>query len=455
MPSRYALPLILLALLLVAGHAHAIEAPSQPPTLPAAWSAHEAVRFVLANNPDSRIGQQRLIAAQTAIDLARSAMTPQLTLSSQYSQTDTPMYSFGNILNQGEFSPTINFNDPGRTDSLNAAVQLGYRLYDGGRDRAGLKAAGSEAAAARMELAAVHARLAFEAVRAFYAITQATDIIQADQAAVTAVTASLNQAKARQEAGVLLADAVLDLEVQQSRAKENLIQAQHSLALAKKVFLTLLGVEDGSTAIATDAAVDQEIPATNAYGARFELKNLDAMIDAAQARVRQAEAGYYPAVDSFAAYQVDKGSVTGGSGDSWQAGVKLQYALFDGHRTSAEVAKASAQLAELREQRHKMELAIGLEVEQARLALQETEERLLVTEATVAQATKSAEINRARFAEGVVLSSDLIAVENRLTEATIRRTTAQTARRVAIADLRRANGLPQFADLIESAPAKR
>ena len=438
----------MLACLLGAGPA--LAAGAEPEAPPAAWSAHEAVRFALTNSPDSKIGRQRLIAAQAAIDLERSVMAPQLTLSSQYSQTNTPMYSFGNILNQGEFSNAIDFNNPGRTDSLSAGVQMGYRLYNGGRDRAGVEAADARATAFLMELAAVHSRLAFEAVRAFYGITQAADIIGAEKAAVEAVSASLELARARYEAGVLLRDAVLDLEVQQSRARENLIQAEHSLSVARKVFLTLLGLQEGATAIAPDTGDEQHLPpAPASAGSRFELKNLDAMINAAQARVRQAKAGAYPAVDGYAGYLLDHGTITGGSGDSWQAGVKLQYTLFDGHRTAAEVARAAAQLTELQEQRRKLALAIGLEVERATLALRESGERLRVTEKTVAQATESAAINRARFGEGVVLSSDLIAVENRLTEAMIRRTLARTARRVAIADLRRALGLPQFDDLVE------
>ncbi len=424
---------------------------SQPPTR---WTAHEAVRFALAHNPDSTIGQQRLIAAQAAIDLERSAMAPQVGLSAQYSQTNAPMYSFGNILNQGEFNNAINFNRPGRTDSLNTGLQLGYRLFNGGRDQAGVKAAQDEASASKMELATIYARLAFEVVRAFHGLSQATEIIHVDQAAVEAVASSLKMAQARHEAGVLLLDAVLDLEVQLSRAKENLIQAQHSLALARKVFLTLLGLEEGSSEVASEAGGDQEPPPPDARGERFELKAFDAMINAAQAKVRQAQAGSLPAVDGFAGYTVDQGLITGGAATSWQAGVKVQYAIADGHRISAEVARATASLMELQGKRHRLELSISLEVEQARLALQEAEERLQVTEKTIAQAKESAEINRARFAEGVVLPTDLIAVENRLTEAMTRRTLAKTSRQTAIADLRRASGLPQFDDLVEISPTK-
>jgi outer membrane protein TolC len=448
MMTRPLISLSICLLLLASGPSWAADLP------PANWSAHEAVRFALANNPDSAIGQQRLASARAAIDLERAAMAPQLTLGANYSQTNAPMYSFGNILNQGEFRNTIDFNHPGRTDTLTGGLQLGYRIYNGGRDQAGVEAVGAEAAAARLELATVNARLAFAVVRAFHGLTQAADIIQAEQAAVEAVTASLGVAKARHESGVLLLDAVLDLEVQLSRAKENLIQAQHALALARKVFLTLLGISEGQTDITPEKGPEQEVPDDTTPGARFELLSLDAMINAAQARVRQAQATAMPAVDGYAGYLVDHGTITGGSGASWQAGVKMQYSLYDGERARAEVARAQARLAELKAERRKIELNIGLEIEQARLALRETAERLLVTDKTVAQARESAAINRARFSEGVVLSSDLIAVENRLTEATIRRTMAQTARSIAIADLRRAMGLPQYADLAEGQPEK-
>lgn len=446
--------LIISFFLFVLGILPARAAELPPPTAPPQnWSARDAVRFALSHNPDSTIGQNRLLAAQAAIDLERSVMAPQLSLSSQYSQTTSPMYSFGNILNQGEFNNSINFNNPGRTDSLSGSAQVMYRLFNGGRDRHGVEAAIEEAAASQLELSATHSTLAFEVVRAFHGISQATEIIHANQAAVEAVEASRQTAQARYDAGVLLLDAVLDLEVQLSQAKENLIQSQHALALAKKVFQTLLGLEDVSTEINTLADNNQEVPLLNAPVSRFELKAVDAMINAAQARVRQAQAGSAPIIDSFASYMVEQGTITGGTGNSWQAGVKVQYALSDGHRTSAETAKAAAWAAELQGKKQKLTLAINLEIEQARLALLTAEERLLVTEKTIAQAKESAEINRLRFAEGVVLPSDLIAVENRLTDASIRRAIAQTARQIAIADLRRATGLPQFTDLPEESPA--
>ncbi len=423
-------------------------------SLPATWTAPVAVHFALANSPDAKAAMQRIAAARAAIDQAASAFYPQLTIGAGYSRTDNPMYSFGNILNQGQFTNSIDFNDPGTTDDINLITSLRYRLFNGGRDSAGLRAAKAGAEASRMEHSGVLSRLAFEVVRSFLTIIQADETRQARVSAIEAVGASLKVARARYEVGDLLRADLLNLEVQRSRARENLIRARHDLELAKRGFLNLLGLEQGEVEINLDEKFRQTVPEDLGYKRRPELARINAMIRAAEAQVRQAEAGYYPTADAFGSYQVDKGfEYDAGSGNSWMAGVKLNYTLFDGHRTSAAVTRARARLAELRELRHKMELGFGLEIEQARLSLQQAEERLQVTEKMVELAEESARLSRARFKEGVILSSDLIEVEKRLTDARVRHSLALATYRIAVADLRRAVGLPQFDETTPAQPA--
>jgi outer membrane protein TolC len=452
--SRRRISLICLTVLLLAGVAHGSDTTAAM-TPPEVWTLRNAVRFALRNNPDSRMGKNRIEAAQAAITMEQSSFFPRLDLNSRYDQTNNPMYSFGNILNQGAFNNTIDFNNPGRTDSLNMGVRLGYRFFNGGRDLAGLKAAEAQAVSSRMELGAVQAQLAFEVVRAFQLIIQAEELVKAQQAAVDAITASLGVAKARYQEGVLLKADLLDLEVQQAKAREGLSQAKHTLGLSRRIFLGLLGLDDGPATL--DPAQDyiQEMPQSADHEQRYELKSMEALILAAKARVTQAQGGYYPSLEGYAGYDADKGYVTDGSGDSWQAGVKLQFNLSEGGRTGAEIARASALLAEAQERKRKTELAVTLEVKQAEFAAQDAQERLQVTEKSVAQAQESARINRLRFKEGTLLSADLLGVENRLTDARVRRIVAETSQRIAIADLRRALGLPQFPEASEEPQAEK
>ena len=146
----------------------------------------------------------------------------------------------------------------------------------------------------------------------------------------------------------------------------------------------------------------------------------------------------------LAHYQYDNGFVLNGSGDSWMGGVRVNYPLFTGGKTEADIANARARLAGLVASKKKLELALDFEVKQAGLAYRQAEQRLHVTDKMFEQAQESARLSRVRFKEGVILSSDLMDVETRLTEARVRQTAARTAIRVAVADLRRAIGLSQF-----------
>jgi outer membrane protein TolC len=445
LPTRLRLPLLaLLALLLLSSTPPTARADINPASPQSFATPEEAVRFALENNPDTAVTRQRIAAAQAAVQEANASFYPQLDLSAAYGRTNTPLYSFGNILNQAAFDESINFNEPGVTDNLSMAATVSYRLYNGGRDQAGLDLATASATASRHELDIVHSQLGLEVVKTFCTITLAKENLDARQSALEAIAASVEVARARYEAGDLLKADLLNLEVHRSEAEENLIQAQHALDLSKRAFLNLLGLEQGNIIVDPAGTTEQDLPPDLSYDRRPELKALDAAIQAAEAGVRQAQGGYYPTADAFAGYQIDKGYELDGSGNSWIAGAKLNFNLFAGRRTSAQVARANALLAEKTAERRKMSLAIGLEVEQASLALQQAEQRLRVTAKMLEQAEESANLSRERFKEGIILSSELIDVENRLTDAMLRGTLARAARRIAVASLRRATGLMQF-----------
>ena len=411
---------------------------------PAIWTARQSVHFALTHSPDSQIATQRIEAAKAMVNQVKASYYPQIGLNAEYTQTNNPMYSFGNILNQGQFDQSIDFNNPGRTDDLNLRAGLQYRLYNGGRDQAGVKAAEAGVAVSEMQQVTVSSQLGFEVVRTFYTIAQAMDMLEAHQASIKAIETSLIVAKARFEAGDLLKADLLNIEVQESMARENLILAEHSLDLARKAFLGLLGLHEGQVFIDTVQESEQELPEDRSYGKRPELKVIEGQIEEAEAELRVAEGGRYPTVDGLAHYQYDGGVVLHGSGDSWMGGVRVNYPLFTGGKTEADIANARAKVARLTAEKQKLELTMDFEIQQANLAYKQAEQRLQVTEKMFEQALESARLSRIRFKEGVVLASDLMNIETRLTEAQVRQTVAKAAIRVAVADLRWATGLPQF-----------
>ena len=410
------------------------------------WTLDRALDAARKDNPDARLVQQRADAAETMVAQARAAWYPQVSLQSRYTQTNSPMMAFGSILNQRAFNFGLDFNHPGQVDNLNATGTVAYNLYSGGRPTAGLAAAHSGLRAAAQDVRAAQNQLGATVVKAYFDIRKAREAVGALDTGVKAYEAAVAVARARFEAGQMLKADLLNLEVQLAQTREQLASARQGAALAERAFNFVLGTADPAASVELsddDPSIARLTPPAKAdFSDRPELLGLLERVNAAEAMLRVARGGRQPTVNAFASYQYDQGWKFDRHGDSWIAGVSLDLNIFDGGQISAKIRQSASEVAQVKEMLRKATLGIGLEVEQARLAHATAGERLLVTDQVVAQAEESAALSRARFEKGLLLSADLIGVEGRLIEARMRRAFAAADERIAIADYRRALGLP-------------
>jgi len=416
---------------------------AQPAPAAEPWTLDRAIGYALTNSPDARIATHRIRAARAGLDQANAAAWPLLQLQSSYWRTDNPMMAFGAILNQRSFSSSMDFNDVPEVDNLNVRGVLGVPLYTGGRIRAARAGAQSSAAAARLDAEAVRNALGFEVARVFHTVRKTREFVRATEAAVTSYESSLAIARKRHVGGTLLKHDVLDVEVRLAQAREDLARARNAQRLATRTLGTLLGLEGEAVAVA-DAAPEVESPRDLEVTHRPELLAMRQRRQAAEAEVRGARAGYRPRMSAFGSVEYNYGAELDGDGRSWMAGAQLEWDLWDGRLTRAKIAAAQAGLDSQIEEERKLRLGLNLELEQARLNLDEAVERLSVTDKAVAQATESVELVRARFEQGLALAAQVIDAETALTAARVRRAEAEADRRIAVAALRKAAGLPQL-----------
>lgn len=407
------------------------------------WTLERTLDYALAHNPDARIAQQRIRAAQAAVEEANSALWPRLQAQASYTRTDNPMLGFGSILNQRAYSSSLNFNDLPDVDDLNTRGLVTVPLYAGGKNKAGREAAKANTEAAKQDNEAVRNALGFEVSRAFYRVLKTRQFIRAAEAAVNSFEGSLSIAKKRLEAGSLLKTDVLDIEVRLAQAREDLVRARNANALALRVLRNLLGIEDGNFVVA-DSAPTVTAPDSGDFSRRAELAAAHQRERAAQEQVRGAKSGYVPRVNAFGSLDYDYGAKFDKGAGSYTAGGMLQWDIWDGKLTRAKVREANANLESAREEQRKLRLALDLEVEQAHLELKAANERLSVTEQVVAQASESAGLTRARFEQGAALSTQLIDSEMALVAARVRRAEAEADQQIALAALRKALALPQL-----------
>jgi outer membrane protein len=214
------------------------------------WTLERALDQALANNPDARLGRQRIAAAQAGLEQANAAFWPRLQFQSSYTRTDNPMMVFGSILNQRAYSSSLNFNDVPDVDDLNAKGLVTVPLYAGGKNKAGREAAKANTEAARQENEAVRNALGFEVSRAFYTVLKTRQFIRAAEAAVGSFEENLAVARKRFEGGTVLKTDTLDLEVRLAQAREDLVRARNGHALAERALRNLLGLEGGEFVVA-------------------------------------------------------------------------------------------------------------------------------------------------------------------------------------------------------------
>lgn len=407
------------------------------------WTLERALELALAGNPDARLAQQRIVAAQAGLEQANAAFWPRLQMQSSYTRTDNPMMAFGSILNQRDFGSGMDFNNVPDVDDYNVKSLLTVPLYAGGKNMAGHRAAKAGVEAARHDNEAVRNALGYEVARAFHTVRKTRRFIEAAEAAVRAFADNLAIAKRRADAGAILKTDVLDFEVRLAQAREELVRARNAHTLAVRTLRNLLGIESGEFSVA-DSAPSVSAPKDGDFSGRSELFASRHRERAAEEQVRAARSGYLPRVSAFGSADYDYGWRMSHGGGSYTAGVMLQWDLWDGHLTRGKVREARSNVESAREEQRKLRLAIGLEVEQARLALQTAEERLGVTGQVVTQASKSASLTRSRFEQGLALATQLIDAESALVAARVRRAEAESDRQIAIAALRKSLGMPQL-----------
>ncbi len=414
------------------------------------WTLERSLDYALAHNPDARLAQQRIIASQAVLEQANSTFWPHLQFQSSYNRTDNPMMVFGSILNQRAYDSSLNFNDVPDVDNLNLRGLVKVPLYAGGRNKYGREAAQANTEAAKQTSAAVRNALGFEVVRAFHTVLKTREFIRATEASVNSLEKHLAISKKRFDGGTLLKSDILDVEVRLSQSREDLVRARNSNTLADRALRNLLGIEAGEFIVA-DTAPAVTAPTLANAAPRPELTAARDRESAAQAQVRIARSGYQPSVSAFGSLDRDYGWVTGGDGNSYTAGVLLQWDLWDGFATRAKAREAYANLESAREEQRKLRLALDFETEQAQLNLKATNERMAVTEKSVEQATESVILTRNRFEQGLALSTQLIDSETALVSARVRRAEAESDQKIAIAALRKALALPQ----LDSAPTRK
>jgi outer membrane protein len=347
---------------------------------------------------------------------------------------------------------------PDIPDRTQSRIDLQWPMYTGGRLKALTRAAGAEAEAAGQDREAARADLKLEITRSFWAVITARAALDVVRQALQRTSAHLNDVRNQLDVGLVPPSDVSSTEAQHARQRLLSIEAENIAETASAEFKRLVGV-DQDTAIelaadlkvgppnADSAAVAQPFKAvlSEARANRAERKSLLFRIDAASERVTAASAGSLPTLTAVGGYDMARPNfrvfpLQEKWQPSWDFGVSVRWALFDGGRVRAETAEAAANRRATEARLRDFDSAVEVEVRQRSADLTSAIVSIETAETGVRAAAEARRVIAERFSAGVATNTDVLDAQTALLQADLDLTRARASAELARARLDRALG---------------
>src|SRR5213080_781149 len=443
--KRFSLPSASLAFFLVLFSTERAPAQAAPP--PATERApiagrtltlDECIAIALEAQPRIQATLSDYAAARYRVNQALSPLLPQLSglVSATRSQSNLTVTS-------QTTGQTIQIPSSRQlSDTFLAQVQLSQLLFDFGKNLAATEAARKLAEVAVEDVELQRQLISLAVKEAYTNILFAGRLIRVQEQAVQRAELNLRSAKGFFEVGTRPKSDVARAEVDVANARVDLIRARNALRSAIVALNIAMAIDvDTPTEVQDNLvfeAVGLDRPQLRADSLRQrpEYRQAKLRASAAEATERQTFRNFFPDVTGTGAY----GGAQTPLNESWSATLSLNWSLFDGGSRIARYQEAKANLEGARARVRSTELDIVQNVEQAEIAVEEAQERILAAQTLVASAQENFRLAQGRFDAGVGTILELTDAQLALTQAQHTEAQALADYRIALARLDRAVG---------------
>jgi len=412
-------------------------------------SIAKALELAQKNNPETRMAKARINQARADIRAANADFFPTVGFYTEFVSGETPSGYLFKTIDQRKLPPNTNFNNPGWFENYETGVNVNYTLFSGGRQLLNQKIAQKGEKISRFDKSAIENQLLSSVVNAYYDALAAEDYVQIAKESVTAVEEQLRLMKVRFDAGGALHSDVLSLQVRLAQAKESLVRSNNQRKISLLILANLIG-EDPDTSIILKKIDNRLLDVPGNYFDGFqlaienrpEIQKVHTQISQSRLGVDAAMTGYLPQVNLFTKHYYDAWDMGYHSKRrNWSAGAMMNWNIYDGMRTSAQVTKAEAILSELTEAYRKVILDIRLDVKNAYLNLDAANARLVVAESSVNSAQESFQQVKKQYEGGSANITRYLEAELDRNRARISATAAYYDREKGYSSIARATGL--------------
>lgn len=402
--------------------------PAQAGSTAQGLTLSHAVEVALKNNPELKAAGANEEAVHQGIRLAEASRYPHLEFSEGFTRGNNPVYVFGTLLTQRQFTQT-NFalpflNIPPPLDNFGTQFATSLPLYDAGRISRKVRDARLEAQSAQSGAERTRQEIIFSVINAYLNELLAKESAGVAEASVKSNQQDFAQAQTRQQQGQALLSDVLSARVQLAQAKAELIRAHNAVAIAQAALNVAMGqpedtpnqVQKSLTEVSFDSGTlaDRQ---QRALAARPEYQQVLIGKEKAANALSMARAEFLPTLNAFGSWELNNETFAARGGNNWTAGATLKFTVFDGGSRRARVAESNARARQAEALRAQMATAIRLQVREAFLNLTASRERVDVSRQSASQAQESLRILEDRYGSGLASITDVLTAETARTRA--------------------------------------
>lgn len=252
--------------------------------------------------------------------------------------------------------------------------------------------------------------------------------------------------------GLATTSDLLKLEVQNSNAKLQQLEAANNIELARVSFNRILGLPlDSKTDIIQDELkfIPKEFELTaltnEAMDNRIELKSLNYKLKSASENISTAKSSYYPFISLISNYYYANPNLRIQPPEdvfhgTWDVGINLSWDVWNWGYTSSQVKQAEQTYIQGKVNYSQLKESIELEVNQNFLNSSYLKERIDVSKKAVEQAKDNYKVTKEKYDVQLANSTDLVDAETSLFQTETNYTNAIVDYRISLVKLYRSIG---------------
>lgn len=370
-----------------------------------ALTLNEAVDIALKNNFDIQSKNYDYIESGENVKLNNSNYLPKL----------DAIYGFTN---------TNEANVGFESDEAVASLKLSYNLFNGFKDSASKESAIYLSESSKYVLNATKQDIVLNTKMAYINYLDKQNALETYKSAYTLFQEQFEDSQNRYNQGLIAKNDLLQVQVNMSSAKQNVVKAQGDLKVAIFQLSNILGgknLEKENIEKLADQNSQSLVYDEKLLENRSEIQALKMNLESIKELEKAAKSGYYPKVDASVSHnqyfdEVSK-KIENKEENQNIANITATWNLYNGGYDSSLTTIYKTKYLSSKAQLEKTKLDIKLQYENAKSNLQVAIDNLETSKLALLQATENYSIVKNRFDEGISTSTDLTDANYLLTQA--------------------------------------